>query len=172
MLDATKFLTGTGVDEPAGVLTGLTVAQRVQTAAIGTFAVGDVYALKQSVPARFYPNASFAWHPNRVDTIYRFVGGNSTEPPLMPGRDGPLLGKPNDEWTSLATATATGTTIGLFGDFRAGYTIIDRLGLSLEIVAHLTGVNRRPTGERGALAYWRTGAKTVVPEALRYLAVL
>ena len=172
VLDATKFLTGTGTDEPAGVLTGLTTTQRVQTAAVGTFAVGDVYALKQSVPARFYPNATWAWHPNRVDTIYRMVGGNSAEPPLLPERDGPLLGKANDEWTALATATTTGTTIGLFGDFRAGYTIIDRIGLTMEIVPHLFGVNRRPTGERGAFAYWRTGAKVVVPEALRYLAVL
>jgi predicted phage gp36 major capsid-like protein len=36
----------------------------------------------------------------------------------------------------------------------------------------LFGATRRPTGERGFFCYGRSGAKTVVPEALRYLEVL
>lgn len=172
VLDATMFLTGTGTDQPAGVLTGLTTAQRVQTAGAGAFALADVYSLKQAVPARFYPNATWAFHQNRLDTIYRFVGGNSTEPPLMDGRDGSLLGKPVDEWSTIPTATTTGTKLGLFGDFRAGYTIIDRIGLTAELIPHLFGAAQRPTGQRGLFAYWRTGAKVVVPEAIRYLEAL
>jgi len=38
VLEATKFTTGSGTNEPAGVLTGLTTTQRVQTAALATFA--------------------------------------------------------------------------------------------------------------------------------------
>jgi HK97 family phage major capsid protein len=172
VLDATKFYSGTGTDEPNGVITGLTTTQRVQTAGAGAFALGDVYSLKQAVPARFFPNASFAWHPNRIDTIYRFVGGNSTEPPVLPTRDGPLLGKPNDEWSAIPTASTTGTKIGLCGDFNAGYTIVDRIGMQAELVPHLFGASQRPTGQRGIFAFWRTGAKVVVPEALRYLEAL
>ena len=44
--------------------------------------------------------------------------------------------------------------------------------MTFEIVPHLFGASRRPTGERGLFAYWRTGSKTVVPEALRYLETL
>jgi HK97 family phage major capsid protein len=83
-----------------------------------------------------------------------------------------ILGKPAVEWTSVPTSRATGTTIGLYGDFRAAYTIVDRLGMTAELVPHLFGASRRPTGERGFFSYWRTGAKTVVPEALRYLEAL
>jgi len=66
-LDATQFLTGTGTDSPAGVLTGLSTTQRVQSAGAGAIAIGDVYALKQALPARFMPNAVWAMHPTRVD---------------------------------------------------------------------------------------------------------
>jgi len=44
--------------------------------------------------------------------------------------------------------------------------------MTAEIVPTLFGATRRPTGERGLFAYWRTGSKTVVPEALRYLETL
>jgi HK97 family phage major capsid protein len=60
----------------------------------------------------------------------------------------------------------------LYGDFRAGFYIADRLGMTVEIVSHLFGATRRPTGERGFFAYWRTGSKTVVPEAFKYLETL
>jgi HK97 family phage major capsid protein len=62
--------------------------------------------------------------------------------------------------------------VGLVGDFFSGFYIADRIGMSIEIVQNLFGANRRPTAERGLLAYWRTGSKVVVPEALRYGEVL
>jgi len=49
---------------------------------------------------------------------------------------------------------------------------VDRIGLSAEIIPHLFGASRRPTGERDFFAYYRCGAKTIVPEALRYLETL
>ena len=90
----------------------------------------------------------------------------------MPARDGNLLARPALEWTTMATASSTGTKWALYGDFRAGFTIADRIGMTVEIVPHLFGATRRPTGERGVFAYWRTGSKVVVPEALRYGEVL
>lgn len=172
-LDATQFLTGSGTDSPAGVLTGLSTSQRIQTAGTAAFAIADVYSLKQSVPARFMPNATFAWHPNRVDSIYRFTpAGSTSEPQALPTRDGPLLGRPVVEWSTLPTATTSATKIGIYGDFHAGFTIADRIGMSVELVPHLFGGSGRPSGQRGVFAYWRTGSKVVVPEALRYLEAL
>jgi HK97 family phage major capsid protein len=173
VLDATQFLTGTGTDSPAGVLTGLAVAQRVQTAGAGAIAVGDLYALKGALPARFIANATWAAHPNRLDSIFRLTpSGSTTEPQAMPERDGALIGKPVVEWSTMATAATTGTKWALYGDFRAGFTIADRIGMSIELIPHLFGASQRPTGQRGLFAYWRTGSKVVVPEALRYGEVL
>ena len=51
VLDATKFLSGTGTNEPSGILNiggtnGLTTTQRVLTATTAAFAVGDPWLLK------------------------------------------------------------------------------------------------------------------------------
>jgi HK97 family phage major capsid protein len=175
VLDATQFLTGTGTDSPAGVLTGLSTSQRVQTAGAGAIAIGDIYALKQAVPARFMGNASWAAHPNRLDTIFRLTpAGSTTEPQAMPTRDGDLIGRPVTEWTTMATASTTGTKYALYGDFQAGFTIADRIGMTVELIPHLFGAaqGNLPTGQRGLFAYGRTGSKVVVPEALRYGEVL
>jgi HK97 family phage major capsid protein len=173
VLDSVQFLTGTGTDSPAGVLTGLSTTQRVQTAGAGAIAVGDVYALKAAIRPRDIPNATFAFHPNRVDSIYRLTpSGSTTEPQMLPTRDGPLLGKRVVEWTNMATASTTTTKWALYGDFRAGFRIADRLGMTAELIPTLFGASRRPTGERGLFAYWRTGSKVIVPEALRYGEVL
>jgi HK97 family phage major capsid protein len=171
VLDATMFLTGTGTDQPAGVLTGLAVGQRVQTTTVATYAVGDPWLLKAQIPARFLANATFCAAPTTWDTTYRFVGGNSTEPLQLPTRDGPFLGKPKVEWSTMATGSTTGTKLIIGGDFRASFTIADRLGMTASVLPHLVGTNRRPNGQRGLYVYWRTGSKVVVPEALRYLEV-
>jgi HK97 family phage major capsid protein len=171
VLDATKFLTGSGTDEPAGVLTGVSTTQRVQTAGTAAFAIADVYALKEALPARFMARAAFAANPNTLDTIYRFVGGGSAEPPLLPTREGPLLGQQKVEWTTMATGVTTGAKTIVYGDWQAGFLIADRIGMQIEIIPHLFGASRRPTGERGVFAHWRTGSKVVNPAALRYLEV-
>ena len=54
-LEATKFLTGTGTNEPSGILNiggtnGLTTTQRVLTTTTAVYAVGDPWLLKRSFP--------------------------------------------------------------------------------------------------------------------------
>jgi HK97 family phage major capsid protein len=58
----------------------------------------------------------------------------------------------------------------LYGDF-GQFVVVDRLGGTLEIVNHLFGANRRPTGQRGALLWFRTGSNVVVPQAFRLLSI-
>ena len=172
VLDAQKFLTGTGVDEPGGVLTGLTTTQRVQTTGSGALALGDIYKLRGALPARFIARAGWAAHENTMDTIYRFVGGGSVEPPLLPTRDGPLLGRPKIEWSTMATTTATGSKLVIYGDWAAGFLVVDRIGMVAEIMPMLVGPNHRPTGQRGLLCRWRSGSAVVAPNAFRYLETL
>lgn len=152
MLDASIFYNGTGSDQPFGVRTGLTISQRVQTAGAGAFAYADVYSLKQAIRPRDIANATWAFHPNRIDTIWQFVaGGDTTDAPIMNEARDRILGKPAVEWTSVPTATTTGTTIGLYGDFRAAYTIVDRIGMTAEIVPHLFGGGGPPERRAGLL---------------------
>jgi HK97 family phage major capsid protein len=178
VLDATKFLLGTGTNEPGGILNiggtgGLTTTQRVQTNTSATYALGDVYKLKQAIPARFFTRSTFVSHPTTWDTTFRFTGGNSAEPLLLPTRDGAVIGIPKEELSTMVTTTTTGSKIMMAGDFRTGYLIADRLGMSVELIPHLFGAtNRFPTGQRGLFAIWRTGAGAVAQNALCYLEVL
>jgi HK97 family phage major capsid protein len=174
-LEATKFLSGSGTNEPQGILTGLTTTQRVQTAGAGVIATGDVYALKAALgQTRFSGGAEWLINPSRLDSVYRLTpSGSTTEPQLMDSRTGQLLGRPTYEMSTMATATTTGTTWALYGDIAAGYVIGDRLGLQLEIIPHLFGAtNRYPTGQRGAYAIWRNDGRVKVVNALRYGSVL
>jgi HK97 family phage major capsid protein len=169
VLEATAFLTGDGSDEPQGLLSGLSTTQRVQTAGTAAFAIADSYSLAAALPPRFQPNATLAAAPATLDVIYRQVGGGSSEPAVLT-EDGRWLRRPVAAWSTMATGTTSGTKIAVLGDFRE-YVIGDRLGLSVEIVQHLFGANRRPTGQRGLYAYWRNDGRVAVPHAFRYLEV-
>ena len=178
VLDATAMLTGNGTNTLFGIFGGdatysLGTSQRVLTATTATYAVGDPWLLKAQIPARFLARTTFAAHPNTFDTTYRFVGGNSTEPYQFGGGDraGDFLGRPKAEWSTMATGSTTGTKLIVGGDWATAYRVVNRLGMSAEIVAHLVGTNHRPTGQRGIFCWWRTGAAVTGANALRYLEV-
>jgi len=182
VLEATKFLLGSGTNEPGGILNiggtgGLTTTQRVQTAVSATYAVGDPWLLKAQVPPRFIATSSYVASPAIWDKTYRFVAQGSTAEPRQfsdGDRGGDFLGRPKAELSTVASTTTTGSKIMLGGDLKTGYRIVDRIGGTIEIIPHLFGAaqGNLPTGQRGAYFYWRVGGGVVAPNALRYLEVL
>jgi HK97 family phage major capsid protein len=160
---------------PSPPRTGLTTSQRVQTVGSGAIALADVYSLKAALEStRFAGSATWAFNPGRLDTVFGLTpSGSTTEPQIMVDRQGPLLGRPTAEWSTMATAATTGTKWALYGSFQDGYVIGDRLGMQLEILPHLFGSGSRyPTGQRGAFAIWRNDGRVKVANALRYGEVL
>jgi HK97 family phage major capsid protein len=182
VLEATKFLLGTGTNEPGGILNigstgGLTTTQRVQTAVSATYAVGDPWLLKAQLPPRFIPATTYAAGPAIWDKTYRFVAqGSTTEPRQFADGDrgGDFLGAPKSEMSTFVTTTTTASRIMVAGDFKTGYRIVDRVGGTAELIPHLFGSaqGNLPTGMRGLYYYWRVGGGVVAPNALRYLEVL
>lgn len=67
-----------------------------------------------------------------------------------------------------AAATANAYAM-IYGDVAKGFFIVDRVGSTLELIPNLIGASQRPTGQRGALLWFRTGSEVVVPQALRLL---
>lgn len=60
----------------------------------------------------------------------------------------------------------------LYGDIAEAYTIVDRVGMTVELVPHLFGTgNNLPNGMRSLYAYWRTGARIVNSGAVAVLNV-
>ncbi len=174
-LEAQAFLDGLAAgNAPIGILAatgGLGASQKVETEGSNAFTTSDCYDLKAEIPPRFAPRSIVLGAPATFDAVYRFVGGNSDEPPILPTRDGAFLGLPVREWANMATGTADGAQILIAGDVREAYTIVDRIGMSVELVPHVFGSSHRPTGERGLFAFWRVGAAVVNANAARFLQI-
>jgi HK97 family phage major capsid protein len=172
VLEAGKFLSGTGTNEPFGVLTGTTTTV---AAAVGlTVTLANLYALKNALPPR-YRNSGRAAFMADVAILDRFrqfdtVGSSAAiwADSLQDGTPARLLGYPVYEASEMAETITNATKIALFGDF-SRFLIVDRVGLTVEMIPHLFGTNRRPTGERGLYAYWRNGSKVLDANAFRAL---
>jgi HK97 family phage major capsid protein len=169
-LEAAKFIIGTGTNEPFGVLTGTT--NTVNAAAGQTFTLANLYALKGALPPRYRARGSFIGDSLIFDRVRQFDTVGSVSAVWVDGLqdDVParLLGKPAYEASEMPDTPATGNKFLIFGDF-SRYKIVDRVGLTVEVIPHLFGPNQRPTGQRGLYAYWRNGAKVIDANAFRAL---
>jgi HK97 family phage major capsid protein len=83
---------------------------------------------------------------------------------------------PRKPWAEASHLDDAGATTGAgndnvlaYGDFAAGFVVIDRIGTRVELIPHLFGPNRRPTGQRGLYMWFRTGSDVVVDNAIRLL---
>jgi predicted phage gp36 major capsid-like protein len=59
----------------------------------------------------------------------------------------------------------------IYGDIRAAFTIVDRIGMTVELVPHVMGAGRRPVGKRGLYAFWRNSSEIVNHGALRAVGI-
>jgi HK97 family phage major capsid protein len=169
-LEANKFVVGTGTNEPFGVAVGTT--NTVAAAAAGAFTLANLYALRAALPPRYRPNASFIGDLLIADKIRQFdtVGSSASiwQDSLQLDTPPRLLGKAFYEASEMPDVTTSGVKFLIVGDF-SRYVIADRIGLTVDLIPHLMGANRRPTGERGIYGYWRNGAKVVDANAFRAL---
>jgi HK97 family phage major capsid protein len=181
-LEATAFATGSGTNEPQGILTGATTV--VTASGTASFAAADLYSLQNALGPRFRSSARgrFVTNLAQINRIRAFAtaagpvaltdnlqtnttsGAGATDARLPVN----VLGYPTYELSSMASVLTTGSLIGILGDFRY-YVIVDRIGLTVELLPHLVGTNRRPTGQRGLYAYWRNSAGVISPNAFRVL---
>jgi HK97 family phage major capsid protein len=172
VLEADKFLFGTGHanDEPEGLLYGLDTPDDgspiVETASIGAFVAGDVFALQAALPARWQPRASFVSSLAMKNRMIRFE--TTTEPALFNDARDRLLSKPFYEASDMSTSVAGNEKLLVYGDF-SQFAIVDRIGLTIELVPHLFGASQRPTGQRGLLAWFRTSSGILTENAFKVL---
>jgi HK97 family phage major capsid protein len=158
-LEAEKFAIGSGVDEPEGIFAGLTPFAGM--AADPT----DLRAVQGDLGPRYQGNARWLMNLDEANLISTFVASADPIEPQIFDAQGRLLRKPVDEVSFAPNGDL------IYGDVRAGFTIVDRLGASIEPTgAHFNPVTGVPSGSRGFLLLWRSGSKVVDAEALRLLA--
>ena len=170
-LEEAKFATGTGTGEPWGAVTRATT---VTSIGVGLFAIGDIYAVQQALPARFRgPRSSLNWVANLaiINRARQFdtAGGSSYWTNLGEGSPERLLGSPFRESTTMVGTITTGSKNLLYGDF-SQYLIVDRIGMSVLYEPMVKGTaNARPTGQAGWFAFWRFGGDVTTTNAFRVL---
>lgn len=181
LVEANKFTFGAGhgSNEPEGLVTALIAASKtVAAAGTAAYAVADLYKIEEAVPARYRPMAQ--WMANRFifnkTRQFDTAGGANLWISLAEGipnvrggnTNATLIGYPANENGAMDAALTSASEIAVLGDFRH-FLIVDRAGMDVEVVPHLFGANRRPTGQRGLYAIWRNTSKVLVPDAFRAL---
>lgn len=180
-LEGTAFAVGTGSTQPFGIVTELqlTTASRTAANTNGSIGLVDLYNLDSNLSPRYRPNAAFAMNKGIINIVRQAVIPSLTNfsPWVDFGGSVPskAIGYPVYEASgmqgTLSTATASNDDVIVLGDFREGYYIVDRVGMSVAYNPLVIGSNRRPTGEVGWAAFWRVGAATVNAAAFQMLRV-
>jgi HK97 family phage major capsid protein len=175
-----SFITGDATGQLPGGINGTLVGtgNDIETATSGAFVVADLYKLEEGLDPRWEPNASWLAHKTVYNKIRQFdtSGGANLWVRIGDGRPPRLLDYPDYRSSALPTvATAQATTsatadatLMIFGDFKQ-FLIVDRIGMNVEMIPHLFGSNRRPTGQRGVYAVWMNNSKILVPGAFKRL---
>jgi HK97 family phage major capsid protein len=174
-LQATAYTTGTGSGQPEGIVTGLVgTASEINAASAETFTAADLYALQNALPARFSNGATWQSHIAIGNMVRQFeTTSGAHEFPELREMPAHILGKRWYENSGIDgtfdPAVTANNYVALYGDVAKAFYIVDRVGSTLELIPNLVGANQRPTGQRGALLWFRTGSAVVVPEAMRML---
>jgi HK97 family phage major capsid protein len=170
-MEDTAFMIGTGHanEQPEGVLNGTTVG-RFNTGAIGTFTADDAIKLAYQVKAQYRRNASYVAN-SQIELAMRLMkdsnGQYLWQPSLQAGTPNSFNGKPIYNQEDVSGTVATGNDILVFGDFKAGYQVLDRKGSSITRLNELYIED----GLIGFKFKRRVGGGVVRPNALKVLKV-
>lgn len=147
--EETAFVTGLGHDsqQPEGFITNATfIAATITTAAAGAITIEELLDMVYNCPSKFRKGASFLVHSltalelrklRTKDGSGTYEGSFLWQPSTILGQPPTLLGYPAHTQDDLATLAGTEGVIAAFGDFRAGYRILDRVGMTVQRLVEL-----------------------------------
>jgi len=177
-LEDTQIWEGTGhaLKEFGGLSRGTTITRHTAgAAAAASIEVEDFLKLFYQVPQQYRKNGQLVITSTTELAIMliRGDGGGGAgtgdflwQPSVQAGVPNRLRGYPQytqddlDEWDG-----SSGNDVAIFGDFKRGYRILDRLGTTLTKFSEL----RRLSGLIGFLATRRTGGEIKIADALRIM---
>ncbi|THJ75814.1 phage major capsid protein [Candidatus Frankia alpina] len=174
-LQAASFATGTGSNQPWGIITALDANTNVEVVVTtdGAFGGVDINKIWGVLPDRFKQNSSWVLNHDVGNEIATFGNGNNLSFVTvdLTGVVETIRSRPI-EFSSYFpdfTGTTGASNILVVGDFR-NYLIADRIGMTVELVPHVPDPSTgRPTGKRGWYAYARHGADSINDNAFRLL---
>lgn len=137
-IEANEFVVGDGVGKGRGITTyadGTTwgTIQQINSGANGGVTYAQLAAIATSLKEPYYSNAQWLLHRTVIGFILALTGTSTPLwiPSIAVGQPSQLMGYPVRFAQDFATPT-TASLSGAFGDFRAGYTWVDRLGVRIQ----------------------------------------
>ncbi len=134
--------------------------------------MADVYSVQQDLGPRYQPRAVWLASNTTQNRMRQFVAAaDATNAPIYDGSGTRLLGKPVYEVSTLDSTVSAGKHPLVYLD-PSSYTIVDRVGMQVELVQHLFGPTRHmPTGQRGLFAMLRVGGGITTQAGVRVLEI-
>ena len=138
-IEATSFFTGTGVNQPRGLLTygaGTNNGQIEQIVSGGATSVtaDAFYNLVFALKDYYTQNANFLMKRTTVRDVMKLKDGQGNYlwqmGDIKGGQPATILGFAVNRCEDMPTVAASSLSVA-FGDFKSAYTIVDRLGLTL-----------------------------------------
>lgn len=138
-IEATAFFTGTGVNQPRGLLTyanGVTNGTIEQVVSGGATSItwDAIYNLVFQLKDYYTKNARFLMKRTTVRDVMKLKDGQNNYlwqmGDIRSGQPSQLLDYNVDRCEDMPTVAASSLSVA-FGDFKAAYTIVDRLGITL-----------------------------------------
>lgn len=171
--EAKAFVVGTGhtYQQPDGVTLDATIISTyTDLATEDTVVPDDVIGIEYKLPAQYKNGASFMWHPTTEGMLRKVkAAANYLWTPNIIGAPARMFdGYPiynSSDMVAPASINTDRSIVGLFGNWRLGYTIVDRLGISVQRLDELYA----ESGLVGFLVYFRVGGGVVRADAFRAL---
>jgi HK97 family phage major capsid protein len=166
--EGSAFISGNGTNKPTGIVNGSTVASTAAANA-ASIVTDDLMDLVHDLKSEYARSASFMLNRATLGAIrklkdtagqYIFQTGFSGQS----GLPNTILGHPYVEAPDVADI-ATGAKSVIFGDFRRGYMIVDRVSLSVLRDPY----SQASSGNVRYIARRRVGGEVVLAEAMRVL---
>jgi len=170
-LEEAAFVNGTGhaTQQPAGFLPAAAGVPTHALAGAGAIVMNDILDLIYTLPAQYRTRATFVMH-SQIELALRQLldvptGRYLWEPSLQVGKPNLLMGYGVVACDSMPTFTGANQRVVVFGDFKAAYRIIDRVGMTIQRLTELYAT----AGLVGFLASRRVGGSVIRPTALAIL---
>ncbi len=171
VLEGAGFITGNGVNKPEGILTNPTlVAAAITSTSDNVIAADDVLKLIYGLKEAYARNGRFLMKRSTILAIrllkeattnaYMWAGG------LQAGQPSMLSGYPISEATDMP-AIGDGTLAMAFGDFKKGYTIVDRVQIEIQRLVE----KYAEFGEIGFMGRKRVDGQVTNTEAIKLLVI-
>ena len=179
---ATAFETGDGSGKPTGIVTALAAiaanAGKVFTGANTSITKADLDDLQAALQKRHRRSAAFLGAEATYSYLREALSGDELYwgRDLANGVDELLMRRRVLESTLMDEPSGGAFTAGdqplVYGNLRAAYAIVQRIGMFAVPQPLVTGANGRPTGEQGLVVFHRTGGGLQNPNAAKLLEIV